>query len=286
MKKFLYVATAVFASFIAMSALLAAPAAWAEEPNVQSEEQGLDINWEKGPTTAALGDIAEIEVPEGYVFAGAEDTRKLLEAMQDIPSGKELGFMADTEDDWFVIFEFDDIGYVKDDEKDSLDADAILKSIRESNDKANEIRRKKGWSVVNLKGWYIQPRYNPSTNNLEWAVEGVSNEGGPVTNLNTRILGRNGVMEVTLVTDPSRMEDLMPVYEGLLSDFSYNKGKRYSEYVQGDKLAKVGLTALIVGGAAAAAAKTGLLKGLWKIIVAGAVAVGAFFKKLFNRNKA
>ncbi len=43
------------------------------------------------------------------------------------------------------------------------------------------------------------------------------------------------------------------------------------------------LTALVVGGATAVAAKSGLLKGLWKLIVAGAVGVAAFLKKIFGR---
>jgi hypothetical protein len=43
------------------------------------------------------------------------------------------------------------------------------------------------------------------------------------------------------------------------------------------------LTALVVGGATAVAAKSGLLKGLWKLIVAGVVGIGAFVKKILGR---
>ena len=37
-------------------------------------------------------------------------------------SGKELGWLRPTNADWSVMFEFDDRGYVKDDDKDKLDA--------------------------------------------------------------------------------------------------------------------------------------------------------------------
>ena len=41
-----------------------------------------------------------------------------------------MGFVAPAGEDWFAVFEFDDVGYVKDDEKDSLDANALLDSIK------------------------------------------------------------------------------------------------------------------------------------------------------------
>ncbi len=37
---------------------------------------------------------AEVQIPAGYVFAGAHDTRLLMEALQNPTSGNELGFMA------------------------------------------------------------------------------------------------------------------------------------------------------------------------------------------------
>jgi uncharacterized membrane-anchored protein len=57
-----------------------------------------------------------------------------------------------------------------------------------------------------------------------------------------------------------------------------------------DKVAKYGIATLVAGGALAAAAKLGLLKGLWvfiiaakKFIIIGFVALVAFLKKLFRR---
>jgi uncharacterized membrane-anchored protein len=48
----------------------------------------------------------------------------------------------------------------------------------------------------------------------------------------------------------------------LLQNYSFNEGEKYSEFRSGDKIAEYGLSALIVGGAAAAAVKTGAFKGL------------------------
>src|SRR4051794_26295687 len=83
------------------------------------------IKWIEGPTTASLKDIAEIQVPTGYRLANPKDTKMLLEGMGNPTSGTELGLLAPTSTVWFVVFEYDKSGYVKDDDKDKLDPDAM-----------------------------------------------------------------------------------------------------------------------------------------------------------------
>ena len=251
----------------------------------EGEETALDrIRWLQGPGTGQLGKMAEVYVPEGYVFADGYDTRVLMEAMQNPTSGNELGFLAARTSEWFLVFEFDEVGYIKDDEKNSLDAEAMLESIIAGNEAGNKVRAERGWAELKIVGWQQVPRYNPTTNNLEWAIQGES-DGKPLVNWNTRLLGRQGVMKVTLVTAPEALEETLPYFNDLIAGFTYTEGNRYAEYRQGDKVAKYGLTALVVGGATAVAAKTGLLKYLWKFLAVGVLAAGAFLKKLFGRKK-
>ncbi|HKY34216.1 MAG TPA: DUF2167 domain-containing protein [Candidatus Polarisedimenticolia bacterium] len=265
------------AAGVAAALLTALPASAQEEPD--------PINWQPGPMTADLGEIAQIAVPAGYVFADAGEARRLLELMGNPTSGIELGVvMPDTPEGqtpWFVFFEFDPVGYVKDDEKEDLDAPALLASIREGNDKANAFRKDRGWSTLDITGWEVPPFYNEQTNNLEWAIRG-SSEGDGVVNYSTRLLGRKGVMSVDLVLSPEQLAAAKPAYQALLPGFSYKSGERYAEFRSGDKIAAYGLTALVAGGAGAMAAKSGLLAKFWKVIVAGLVALGAGFKKILG----
>src|SRR5215213_501194 len=247
-----------------------------------SDYQG--VKWQKGNSVGTLGDIAQVKVPEGFVFAGANDTRLIMEANQNPTNGRELGFVAPENDNWFAVFEFDDVGYVKDDEKDSLDTNALLDSIRAGTEAGNEERVKRGWPTMTIMGWETPPRYNDLTHNLEWAIRAQS-EGSPVVNHNTRMLGRGGVMEVTLVTDPATLAETMPKFKTMLEGFEFKQGQRYAEFRAGDKTAAYGLTGLIVGGGTAALVKTGAFKWLWKALVAGGVGVLALLKKLFSRNK-
>ena len=241
------------------------------------------ISWLEGPATATMDNLAEIRVPGGYLFANGDDTKMLIEAMGNISSGEEKGFFAPQSMDWFVVFEFDDIGYVKDDEKNSLDADAMLESIREGTEAANEIRRERGFSGMTILGWETPPYYNENTQNLEWAIKGQNDDGSMIINHNTRILGRSGVMRVTLVVDPDMLSSVLPLFREYMKGFSYLSGEQYAEYREGDKLAEYGLTALVVGGAAAVAVKSGLGKWIWKILLLAVAGISGFIKKFFKK---
>jgi uncharacterized membrane-anchored protein len=242
------------------------------------------IKWQKGPSSGGLGNFAQIKIPEKYIFAGGEDTKLLMEAMQNPVSGRELGFLAPEKARWFIVFEYDDTGYIRDDEKGSLDATAMLESIKAGNEEGNKERVERGWPKLEITGWEQPPHYDEKSNNLEWAIRGQS-EGRPVVNFNTRILGRGGVMRVTLVTGPEELNATLPQYKAALADFSYNSGHKYAEYRQGDKLATYGLSALVVGGATAAAVKSGAFKWLWKVGGLAVLAALGFVKKLFGRRK-
>ena len=242
------------------------------------------VNWQKGPSVGELGTTAQVKVPEGYLFVGAKDTRTIMEANHNPITGREMGFVAPAGEDWFAVFEFDDVGYVKDDEKDSLDANALLQSIKDGTAQGNQERIKRGWPTMTILGWETPPRYNDITHNLEWAIKAES-QGAPVVNHNTRVLGRGGVMEVTLVSDPTTLATTLPKFKTMLEGFQFKQGQKYAEFRAGDKTAAYGLTGLIVGGGAAVALKTGMFKWLWKLIAAGAAGVAALGKKLFSRNR-
>lgn len=266
----------------------AAPVRGAEKKGMTLEQFLGSLTWTKGPGKGEMKDLAEIKVPAGFMFTGEADTQKLLRAFGNPTNGRELGLVAPTNLDWFVVFEFADTGFIKDDDKDKLDADAMLKSIQKGTEAGNEERKKMGGAPLTITGWQQPPKYNPETHNLEWAIKGES-EGHAIVNYNTRLLGRKGVMEVALVVSPDKLPATMPDYQALLKGYAYKDGQRYAEFRDGDKVAQYGLAALVVGGAAVGAAKLGLFavfagffKKAWKLVVVGVVALGSFIKKLFT----
>ncbi len=234
-----------------------------------------------GPFKADLKNIADIKVPKNYIFANAENARKLMQLYGNQPTNRELGYIAPKSEKWYIIFEFSETGYVKDDEKDKLDHEKILDSFREGTNAANEQRKEQGIPPLNIIGWHTKPHYNSKTKNIEWAILAES-EGKKIVNYNIRYLGRKGVMEIILVVDPLALDDAVKKTKDLLGNYAFKSGNKYSEFVDGDKVAKYGLTALVTGGAIAVAAKSGLLGKLWKFLVVGFLAIAGFIKKFFK----
>ena len=260
------------------------------------------IAWATGPLKGKLGSIAEVSVPAYCQFADAKGTRLFLEATQNPVSGDELGvlFCADQARDsssWFIVFEYDETGLVRDDEKSSLDAAAILQTLRRGTEAGNEVRRDRGWEELELVGWKRQPYYDSTTHNLTWSTM-VREKGDPeqFVNHSVRLLGRGGVMNADLVAAPEQFDAAVMAFDSILTGYGYVAGQRYAEWKEGDRVAEFGLTALIAGGAGVAAAKLGLFGKLWKLVLAVAIAakklvvlivvgVGAFIKNLFKKRE-
>ena len=246
------------------------------------------LDWRPGPITAPLGTQAEVAVPDGYVYLVPAETKKFMELNQN-PSSDGEYLVAPKNLGWVALFRFEPVGYVKDDEH--IDADALLKTITESQVTGNQERKDRGWSTLTIRGWRFEPRYDPATHLLEWAI--VARDDATrqdIVNFNTRLLGRNGIMEVTLLSAPESLDASVRSLKGLLAAYRFTSGEKYSEFRAGDHVAAFGLAALVAGGAAAVAAKKGLftvalafLAGAGKFVVALGVGALAWLRSLFAK---
>ena len=243
------------------------------------------LKWERGPVSGALSDKATIKLPDGVAYLDEGNSSKFLELTGNVPAPHHNIVASE---DWFAAFSFDPVGYVKDDEK--IDADALLKQIKESDEPSNEERRKRGLPELHTEGWYVAPHYDTATKHLEWGLRLRSADSTqPVINYTVRLLGRTGYESAILVSSPDKLDSDVRAFKAVLTGFDFNAGERYAEFKPGDRVAEFGLAALVAGGAAAVAVKTGFWKvilaslaAFWKVIAAGAVAVVAAIGKLFG----
>ncbi|MDM0109891.1 DUF2167 domain-containing protein [Variovorax sp. J22R24] len=273
------------AASIMIAAYASTPFAAAPTSREEAIAQMRELQWIRGPITGQLGTKATIEIPkEGSLLDGINGS-KFLEITGNLPSPGTNIVMYDG---WWAALDFTGEGYVKDNDK--VDPDALLKILRDSDGPANEQRRKLGLREMYTEGWYVPPHYDDKTKYLEWGLtlrSAGSNE--PTINYTVRILGRTGHESATLVSSPERLDDDVKSFKRVLSAFSFVAGEKYSEFRPGDKVAAYGLGALVVGGAAAVATKTGFWKVLagvlaagWKFVAAGAVALLAGLGKLLG----
>jgi uncharacterized membrane-anchored protein len=256
------------------------------------------IVWQGPGSEAKISYVARMIVPQHCKFTDESGVPAFLETTHNVPdpdvAGIALCFPVDSSSPWFVMFEYDPSGLVRDTDKNSLDAKKILASIRRSTSEANRTRIARGWDTMSVDGWIAPPFYDETSHNLTWALLGRTAGGDANANRSVRLLGRGGVIAAQLVADPTQMSTVVPEFDRMIEATTFISGQRYSEWRTGDKVAEYGLVALVAGGAGATAAKLGLLGKLWKLMaglfvalwkLAVAIAVGfvAWIKSLFKK---
>ncbi len=213
------------------------------------------FKWTEGPSKVALSGELELNLPAEHVFLGMPQAGELMKRFGSFYNDNLLGVVASKNeaDDWIVVIRYDAEGYIKDDEK--IEADELLKAIREGTEEANKERVRQGFKALRIDGWSEPPAYRKDVHHMVWALL-VSDDDGSSVNYNTRVLGRRGYVSINLVTNPKLLEQHRPNAAKLLAATQFKQGARYEDFdKKNDKVAEYGLTGLILGGAGLGAAK-------------------------------
>jgi uncharacterized membrane-anchored protein len=184
---------------------------------------------------------------------------------------------------WAVIITYEEEGYVKDQDAEKIDYTDLLKQMQKDTRDTNKEREKQGYPAVELVGWAAPPRYDKAVHKLYWAKElKFSDSDGNTLNYNIRVLGRRGVLVLNAVAAMSQLPEIERSAPKILAALDFSEAS-------GDKVASYGIAALVAGGVAA---KLGLFKGLWvlllgakKFVIVGFIALAAWFRKLFGKSK-
>ena len=269
---------------------------WSAEPDEarRAELRPLAdrLKYQEGKIVLQDG-LATLNLTPSFRYLDPASAQTLLTGLWGNPSAESLGVIVPAgfdpfaDDAWCVVLNFQDDGYVKDDDAETINYTKLLKDMKSETREASAARVKNGYSSIELVGWAAEPRYDKGTHKFYWAKElkfGDSEEN--TLNYNLRILGRRGILVLNAVANISQFAQIEKATPEILGMIDFNEGHRYADYKPGaDKVAAYGLAALVAGGIAA---KTGLLKGLFLAIIAlkkfaiiGVVALLAGVQKLW-----
>lgn len=249
----------------------------AAESEYMSEEQFLDsLNFRSGKVVLG-GNLATLNLPDNMVFLDGDDAeRVLVQAWGNPPDEKPpLGMILPkgvsplAEESWAVTVEYEESGYVSDEDAADIDYNDMLKDLQESAKEDNKWRAENGYEPVSIVGWASAPHYDAEGKKLHWAKEVQFGDSDEHTlNYNIRVLGRKGVLVLNFIAGMHQLPQIEQNVPAVLAMTDFNDGNRYADFNPDlDKVAAYGLGALIAGKAAAKvglfAAALVLLKKLW-----------------------
>ena len=211
---------------------------------------------------------ASLNVPKGFKFLDAKQTQYVLKDLWGNPEDTTVlgsivpenkGVMNDNS--WLFVINYQEDGYVKDDDAQDINYDDLLKDIQEEIRNENPDRTKQGFETIELIGWASKPFYDEKLKVLHWAKEikfGQSKEN--TLNYDLRVLGRKGMYTISAVSSMHELVEVKRSIPNIINSIKFKEGQTYFNFdestdnvaawtigglVAGKVLAKVGLFAVI-----------------------------------------
>jgi uncharacterized membrane-anchored protein len=295
----------IIGAIIVCLALVFTQGALAEEqPLTPEQEQYLaqiQQLWEsldrKTGEVMLENEVAKLTVPDNFYYLNPADSEKILVDVWGNPPGTgttTLGmlFPAETtpfdEGSWGVTIEYEEDGYVSDDDADQINYDELLTEMKDDTAAASEQRVQEGYESIELVGWASKPYYDKTTHKLYWAKEiKFGNQELHTLNYNIRVLGRKGVLVLNFIAGMDQKQLIDSQLNNVLAMAEFQQGSRYEEFDPSiDQVAAYGLGALVAGKVAAKAgflaAAILFLKKFGVFILAG---VGALIGRVYKKKK-
>jgi uncharacterized membrane-anchored protein len=286
---------AVIAACVALATFSAAAAE--ESAPAEKAPPAPELHYRTGEIVLP-NKVATLHLNSDYRYLDPKETEKLLVAWGNPPDaakdteGAVVPTAVDPFEDqgWAVVLSYMDDGHVDDSDARKIDYKDLMSDMKKSTREDNEEREKAGYGKVDLVGWATEPRYDAGTHKMYWAKELDFGGAQHTLNYDVRVLGREGVLSMNAVAGMNQLNSIQRDMISLQGLADFNSGYRYEEYNKStDKLAAYGLGALVAGGVAA---KLGLFAKLFavilaakKLIIAGVVAIGGVFARLFKRKE-
>lgn len=265
-----------------------------ETDSLQWKMDSLENTFKYQTGTIALSNgIGTIEVPKGFKYLDATQSEYALTEVWGNPKGTgTLGMLfpentgVTTAGSFVFNIQYDELGYVKDDDAGDINYDDLLKDMQKETEEGNAEREKEGYEPIHLVGWAAKPSYNADKKVLYWAKEIQFGSAETNTlNYNVRVLGRKGVVVLNAIAGMDALAEVDKEIPLVLSSFSFSEGNRYGDFnPEVDEVAAWTIGGLVAGKVLAKVGFFALILKFWKIIGVAIIAGGgALWKRIRGR---
>lgn len=251
------------------------------------------LDWKIQPQQYKISTKATITTTKNDYLVVGKEAEKYMYIMQGLKITPDAAILrvGGSEVDTQVIYSIKETGYLtKDDWSENIDKDKMLEEIKQGTVQANK-KRKEDYLDIFVDDWAQPPYLNTKNNTVYWAIAGHDEDNNKFINAKALKLGREGYTEILWIGSPEQFSSSAVVLKSLLSNYQYNDGFQYEDYIPGvDKVAAAGVGALVYKLATGKAiAKAGFLalmaifaKKLWFLIFLPFIWL---WKKIFNKSK-
>tara|TARA_B100000953_G_scaffold177792_1_gene146412 strand:+ start:89 stop:976 length:888 start_codon:yes stop_codon:yes gene_type:complete len=248
------------------------------------------LNWKEGPSLVNYNEAnSKINISSNFSILEKEDAHQILYWLNGTNFDHVDVYAINKSNEQYMFF-YTDSGYVKTDDWTDVDPDQFIKEIRENYKTSNDTRKKNGQPTILNVSWKKKPYLDGVYNsvyyalNVDWSDNKSSAEGTAI------ILGKEGYTTASYVAGDNGYQEQMLL--NLSKIHKFNATKEYKDWKSGDKVAAVGIGALLATTLGVKALKPGiiaagllLLKKFWFIIFLPFIWLGKLFKGSSKKKK-
>lgn len=263
---------------------------YGQDPDNQAEIDSIEksFKYQYGTITLSNG-IGKITIPKGFKYLDPAQAETVLVDLWGNPKSENatLGMIFPeaqgvlSETGYAFNIQYDEIGYVKDNDADKIDYDDLLQQMQDEAKEVNNARAAQGYEAIQIVGWAAKPYYDHKRKILHWAKEIKFGDAEVNTlNYNVRILGRKGVLVMNAIAVMPDLAEVKKDVPQVLDIVTFNDGYAYKDFdPKIDQVAAWTIGGLVAGKVLSKVGFLALLIKFWKIIaLAVAGAFGAMFK--------
>lgn len=232
--------------------------------------------------------IAKLNVPKGFKYLDAQQSERLLVEVWGNPKSDNMslgillpeGQRVTDANSYVFNIQYDEIGYVKDDDADEIDYDELLESMKKDGEEENKLRIQQGYLPIDMVGWASKPYYDADKKILHWAKElKFGDDAVNTLNYNIRILGRKGVLVLNAIATMNELPLVKKDINNVLNIVEFNDGHRYADFnASTDEVAAWTIGGLVAGKVLAKVGFFAILAKFGKFIFIGLLALFGGFK--------
>ena len=143
------------------------------------------------------------------------------------------------------LIRFVPAGFIDSDAALAWTSDDFLSSLKDTVERGNADRVKRGLEALEARRWVQPPHYNPETHQLSWAAlilpKSAPRESDGAITYHAIGFGRAGYVELTIVTGLQKADEIGQMADNFLLGLNFLPGKAYGDALPTDRRAPRGL---------------------------------------------